>query len=93
MSLLHTLAVELAQAGSTVESKIYDTLQWQVRVRCGEEIAERAFSWAASVTLLCHLLSRSGPSCQGSVQGPQMWLPPSKVWHGHWAQPLVSART
>lgn len=30
-----TLAMDLAQAGSTVESKIYDTLQWQVRVRWG----------------------------------------------------------
>lgn len=30
-----TLAMDLAQAGSTVESKIYDTLQWQVRGQLG----------------------------------------------------------
>lgn len=31
-----TLAMDLAQAGSTVESKIYDTLQWQVRGPLGD---------------------------------------------------------
>ena len=31
-----TLAMDLAQAGSTVESKIYDTLQWQVRGSRGD---------------------------------------------------------
>jgi hypothetical protein len=35
MSLSHPPAMDLAQAGSTVESKIYDTLQWQVRVSWG----------------------------------------------------------
>lgn len=35
MSLCHTLAMDLAQAGSTVESKIYDTLQWQVKGQLG----------------------------------------------------------
>ena len=31
-----TLAMDLAQAGSTVESKIYDMLQWQVRGPLGD---------------------------------------------------------
>lgn len=37
MSLSHPPAMDLAQAGSAVESKIYDTLQWQVRVRWGRK--------------------------------------------------------
>ena len=35
VSLCHTAAMDLAQAGRTVESKIYDTLQWQVRGQPG----------------------------------------------------------
>lgn len=35
VSLCHTPAMDLAQAGSTVESKIYDTLQWQVKGQLG----------------------------------------------------------
>lgn len=35
VSSCHTAAIDLAQADRTVESKIYDTLQWQVRGHMG----------------------------------------------------------
>lgn len=38
--------MDLAQAGSTVESKIYDTLQWQVRVSWGRK---RDRAWGTQV--------------------------------------------
>lgn len=92
--LCHMSAMDLAQAGSMVESKIYDTLQWQVRGQWGDVDCTVQEGRLLGVTVLYHpSLPRSGPSCLGSARGPQMWLPPSKGWHGHWAQPSVSAQT
>lgn len=79
--------MDLAQAGSTVESKIYDTLQWQVEAGRGP---------GRKVPVLGNghhpLLPRSGPFCLASARGPQMWKPPSEDWHGLWAWPSVSAQ-
>lgn len=66
VSLCYTPAMDLAQAGSTVESKIYDTLQWQVRghLECGlDGVGVQFFG--------CHspLLSSSSPDLD-----PPAWV-------------------
>lgn len=62
-----TLAMDLAQAGSTVESKIYDTLQWQVRGPLG--------TWGGQVGQGCW----ASPS-QSSLPSPDL-DPPARVLH------------
>uniref|UniRef100_A0A2K6PJI5 Ribosomal RNA processing 12 homolog n=1 Tax=Rhinopithecus roxellana TaxID=61622 RepID=A0A2K6PJI5_RHIRO len=54
---LKSKAMDLAQAGSTVESKIYDTLQWQVRVN-GEGVGRstQGHGWLYVTFLYCPLL-------------------------------------
>lgn len=91
-------ALEFAQAGKSLESKIYDTLQWQVT---GYPPPPPLPICSASLGVLAEgcwsptdsFASRSGPCCPASAPVPQTWWRPSRGWHAPWAWPSASART